>query len=74
MGTVTYHYRGMGERPSPAMIGRRAGYRLVPVYSAEGEHGPEVPYMTRAECRADAKARGLRALFEASGPLPHGHA
>ncbi len=62
MTTFTYYFRGQVER-SRKKNGKMT-YRWSPGYSEQGEHAPLQPWMTRAECYADAKARGGKAYFD----------
>lgn len=56
--TFTYYYRGHIER------WRALGYAWMEGYSENGESGgPLYPWMTKKECREEAKARGGRAVF-----------
>ena len=57
-----YTFRGSIERPSTRH--RRPSYRLFDGYSATTEDGAVLyPWMTKRECRAEAKADGKRAVF-----------
>lgn len=59
MKTVVYKYRGMIERGTG-----RPGYAWHEGYSEDGESGRGLfPWMTKAECRADAKSQGAKAEF-----------
>jgi len=56
---INYIYRGEVERGTGG-----PGYRWHPGYSEDSEDGkPLYPWMTIAECRQDAKARGAKAAF-----------
>lgn len=60
---ITYHYRGLVERP--AVRHGKVTYVLRHGFSENGEAGdPLYPWMTQAECKSDAKRRGKRARFE----------
>ena len=60
MKTERYDYRGQIER------GPR--YEWRDGYSRTTETGAvEYPWLTKTECRAEAKARGLRAVFYRDG-------
>jgi hypothetical protein len=70
---ITYTYRGDVERSSvrrrPARPGRPTTYVRSYVwkngYSATSPNGlVQYPWMTRSECREDAKAQGAKAAFE----------
>lgn len=56
--TIVYTYRGSIERATRRGYAWRDGFSET---SAEGR--PLYPWLTRAECMADAKARGARAAF-----------
>jgi len=56
--TIVYFYRGGTERPD----GR--SYRWHDGYSAMSANGNTLyPWMTKAECRSNARAQGARAEF-----------
>lgn len=57
-----YHYRGLIERGCP-----EAGYRWREGYSEQGESGPFYPWMTRRECKSEAKRDGFQAVFFRDG-------
>ena len=58
--SITYHYRGQVERAV-----RGGGYKWYDGFSEEGKDGAVTcPWMTRNECRADARLRGCRAKFK----------
>lgn len=60
---MTYHYRGMVERWVKDGKRRRIVWREG--YSATGPTGGVLhPWMTKAECRADAARDGERATFK----------
>lgn len=64
MNWITYYYRGPIERGGPDSQGRPS-YHWTAGYSENSSNGAETfPWMTKTECRADAKARGSRAKFE----------
>jgi hypothetical protein len=55
--TIKYFYRGGVERGM--------NYEWKNGYSADGENGGVLyPWMTAAECRADAKLQGKKAIIE----------
>lgn len=59
MKTIQYFYRGEVERGTG-----EPGYRWHPGYSANSEDGkPLYPWMTIAECRAEAKSRSFKPQF-----------
>jgi len=62
---VIYHYRGLVERGP--RYDWREGYSES---SAEGN--PFYPWMTRKECRHEAKTRGMKAVFYRDGKLEAG--
>lgn len=63
--TITYHYRGQVERPKKANGKPIAAYTWREGFSPDGDDGsPQFPWMTRQECRQEAKARGARAVFK----------
>jgi hypothetical protein len=56
---IAYYYRGMIERTRRG--GRCCWYEG---FSANGEHGgPLYPWMTKTECRANAKSQKSTAVF-----------
>jgi hypothetical protein len=55
---ITYVYRGDIERGTGG-----PGYAWHPGYSEHVEGGAWYPWMTRAECQCDARARGAVARF-----------
>ena len=62
MKEVTYYYRGSIE--VPCQVGGRPSYRWAGGYSETSSSGAVVyPWMTKTECRADVKKRGLKAVF-----------
>jgi len=66
---IHYVYRGLVERVVPQRekpIGRYVWRRCYSETSPDG--GVEYPWLTPAECRADAKARGARAVLLESHP------
>jgi hypothetical protein len=64
METRTYHYRGQIER---WRAGRRS-YVWCDGFSAQGSTGGvEYPWMTKQECRAEARLIGARAVFKREG-------
>lgn len=57
---IAYHYRGRVERG--------ARYEWRDGYSANSERGEILfPWMTRRECRQDAKRQGGKAVFYRNG-------
>ena len=61
--TRRYDYRGPIERGDS-----QSGYHWVDGYSETTENGRiYYPWMTRAECRQDAKGDGYRAVFSRDG-------
>jgi hypothetical protein len=66
---IVFTYRGEIERPAKRR-GRVASYRWTEGYSETSPEGNALyPWMTRAECRADAKAAGYRAVFVRVTPV-----
>ena len=60
MNDIVYYFRGDIERWNAA----RRSYEWKPGYSESGSTGGTLyPWSTKAECRAEAKARGGRAVF-----------
>lgn len=60
MKTIVYHHRGQVERGNG-----KSGYDWHDGYSENAEDGSATfPWMTKAECRQDAKAQGAKAAFE----------
>ncbi|MFA6234130.1 MAG: hypothetical protein WC824_08090 [Bacteroidota bacterium] len=61
--TITYKYRGMIER-GIGNCNTRPGYAWHEGYSEDGENGRGLMgWMTKEECRTDAKSRGSKAEF-----------
>lgn len=59
MNTITYIYRGQVERGDG-----KPGYDWHAAYSETSPEGQVLyPWMTHAECLADAKSRHARAVF-----------
>ncbi|HEU4343715.1 MAG TPA: hypothetical protein VFU31_19365 [Candidatus Binatia bacterium] len=65
METITYYYRGTVERGNG-----KPGYSSHPGYSEGQGKSVTYPWMTRAECRQDARKRGAKAKFEGEGRTP----
>lgn len=60
MKKIVYRYRGNIERWSSL----KRSYVWKVGFSEDGEFGGGLyPWMTKAECRADAKSQGGRAVF-----------
>lgn len=60
--TITYHYRGLIERPT------KRGYVWEEGYSAGEGSAIQYPWLTKTEARADARSQGAKATFARRRP------